>query len=410
MIGRWAIEGEIATGGFGRVFAARHLDSGDAAALKLLHPRYAASVEMRTRFEREIEMLRQVAHPNIVRLLDAGITTEGAPYLCMERLVGETLAARLERTGPLSFDQALDICSVVCDALAFTHAHGMVHRDINASNVFLCEDGARIVLLDFGIAKRLDAAVPELTSSHETVGTPSWMSPEQIRGQRVDVRSDIYAVGALLFMVLTGRPPFQDPSPATVQYLHLHARRPYASELVAVSSRVDDVLRRAMAIDPRARFADVIALRDAFFAAMRESGQHARPQSHDCAWLLLTVARPREVPLDAALVTDIEAILPSAEQWLAAHELAVALDLGSTVIYVATSTSTIELDALARSLRAHLDDRPTRHPRVAIGIAVQRGVGVFIRGELHASPMLSLSAWPVPPLFDGVIDLRRAPG
>src|SRR6185312_2510597 len=194
VVGRWAIEGEIATGGFGNVYEARHLDHRGAAAVKLLHPRFAASPEMRARFEREVDALRQLAHPNIVRLLDAGITPEGAPYLCMERLVGETLAARIERTGPLPFDHALAICRIVCDALAFTHARGMVHRDINASNVFLCGDLERVVLLDFGIAKSLDSAMPELTASHETVGTPNWMAPEQIRGQRVNVRSDVYAV------------------------------------------------------------------------------------------------------------------------------------------------------------------------------------------------------------------------
>ena len=404
MFGPWKIDGELATGGFGRILAAHHAETGVAAAVKLLHPRYAASPEMRSRFEREIEILQQVSHPNIVRLLDAGITSDGEPYLCMERLVGETLATTLERTGPLGFGQVLDLCAVVCDALAVTHALGMVHRDINASNIFLCTDG-RIVLIDFGIAKRLDAEVHDLTSSHETVGTPSWMSPEQIRGLRVDSRSDIYAIGALLYLVLTGRPPFEDPSTTTVQYLHLHARRPSASDHAAVSSRVDDVLRRAMAIDPRARFADVIALRDAFLAAMRESGQQVAPHTHACGWLLITVARPREAPLHAALIADIEAIQPLAEQWLAAHEASVALDLGSTVIYVVLSDA--DLPRLAGALHAHLAERPTRHPQVAIGIAIQRGPAVFVRGELHASPMLSLSAWPVPPLFDGVIVVDR---
>jgi eukaryotic-like serine/threonine-protein kinase len=401
VIGRWAIEGEIATGGFGTVFEARHLDDQREAAIKLLHPRYASSPEMRARFAREIEVLRQAAHPNIVRLLDAGITAEGAPFLCMERLVGETLLARVERTGALPFDHVLAICQVVCDALATTHARGIVHRDINASNVFVCGVLDRVVLLDFGIAKRLDAAVQELTQSHETVGTPSWMSPEQIRGQRVDVRSDVYAVGALLFLILTGRPPFQDASPATVQYLHLHARRPYASDLVAVSRRVDDVLRRAMAIDPRARFADVLALRDAFHAAMRESGQQT-PHTRDCVWLLLTVSRRAPSSLHPTLLNDLEAIVPAAERWLAERQFQVALDLGSTVIFMASATDATTPDALARALHSDLDLRATHHDQVSIGIAVQRGVGVFVADELRASPMTSLDAWPVPPVFDGV--------
>jgi eukaryotic-like serine/threonine-protein kinase len=403
VVGRWVIEAEIATGGFGNVYGARHLDHRGTAALKLLHPRFAASAEMRIRFEREVEALRQLAHPNIVRLLDAGITPEGVPFLCMERLVGETLAARIERTGPLPFEQVLAICRVVCDALAFTHARGMVHRDINASNVFVCGDLERVVLLDFGIAKRLDSAVPELTASHETVGTPSWMAPEQIRGQRVDVRSDVYAVGALLFLLLTGRPPFHDPSPATVQYLHLHARRPCASELVPVSSRVDDVLRRAMAIEPRARFASVSALRDAFFAAMRAVGQHTPPRARDCAWLLLTVSRSVDAPLRTAILADIETVLPDAERWLAQRSFRVALELGSTVVYVASPPEPVDAVVLAHALHAHLDERPTRHDQVSIGIAVQRGAGMFVGDELHASPLVSVDAWPVAVAFDGVV-------
>ncbi|MEP6859804.1 MAG: serine/threonine-protein kinase [Deltaproteobacteria bacterium] len=405
VVGRWAIEREIATGGFGNVYEARHLDHRGLAALKLLHPRFAASPEMRTRFEREVDALRQLEHPNIVRLLDAGISPEGAPFLCMERLVGETLAARIERGGPLPFEDVLDICRVVCDALAFTHARGMIHRDINASNVFLCGDLERVVLLDFGIAKHLDSGETELTASHETVGTPSWMAPEQIRGQPVDVRSDVYAVGALLFFLLTGKPPFHDPSPATVQYLHLHARRPFASELVAVSGRVDDVLRRAMAIEPRARFASVSALRDAFFAAMRALGQTTAPRARDCAWLLLTVSRPAASPLRIPVIADIESVLPEAERWLAQRSFRVALELGSTVVYVSTPSdgATVEAPAIAHALRAHLDDRPTRHEEVSIGIAIQRGVGMFVADELHASPLISIDAWPVTAAFDGVV-------
>jgi serine/threonine protein kinase len=403
VVGRWVIEGEIATGGFGNIYEARHLDHRGTAAVKVLHPRFAASPEMRGRFEREVDALRQLAHPNIVRLLDAGVTPEGAPFLCMERLVGETLAARIERTGPLPFDQVLAICRVVCDALAFTHARGMVHRDINASNVFVCGDLERIVLLDFGIAKSLDSAMPELTAAHETVGTPNWMAPEQIRGQRVDVRSDVYAVGALLFLVLTGQPPFNDPSPATVQYLHLHARRPCASGLVAVSSRVDDVLRRAMAIDPRARFANVSALRDAFFAAMRALSQQAAPRTRDCAWLLVTVSRAPASPLRITVLADIEAVLPDAERWLAQRSFRVALELGSTVVYVANPADDIDIVAIAHALRAHLDERPTRNAEVSIGIAVQRGAGLFVADELHGSPLTSIDAWPVPATFDDVV-------
>src|SRR5262249_2033740 len=137
-------------------------------------------------------------------------------------------------------------------------------------NLIVCGD-RRVVVLDFGIAKLTDALAGELTASHQAVGTPTTMAPEQIRGGAIDARTDVYALGGLLFLLLAGRLPFETSSPTMVQYFHLHARRPRASAFAAVPSRIDDVIARAMAIRPAERFESPATLVAAYRAALRES-------------------------------------------------------------------------------------------------------------------------------------------
>ena len=392
-VGPWRVERRIGGGGFGTVYEAVHTGTARLAALKVLHARLASAPEMNARFEREVDVLRRLSHRSIVHLVDAGFSAEGAPYLCMELLVGETLAARLARDGRRSPAETIAICEALCSALAASHALGIVHRDLNAANVFMCSDG-RVMLLDFGIAKLSDALAPELTASHQSLGTPAWMAPEQIHGHPVDARTDIYALGGLLFHILTGRAPFDDPSVAMTQYLHLHARRPRASQYVAVSTRVDDVLVRAMAIEPGARFAEVRTLSSAFHAALRDSAIHPAAEERTCVGILVEVAS-RASELDAKLLDEIEAVLPAAERMLAEHRFTPVLELGTTVIFAALACA--DPVALAQRIRGLATD-----PRVRIGVAVHRATAVFAGDVLQSSDLLSLAAWRLPQPFDGV--------
>jgi serine/threonine protein kinase len=262
----WTVVRTIARGGFGSVFEVSHPD-GRRAALKRLNGDLLSSPDAIARFRREADVIARLRHPSIVDLIDAGVD-DGRPYLVMELVEGPDLAAMIKAQGRLETTQVLAIAAPLCDALATAHRAGIVHRDVKASNVVVAPSG-RIVLLDFGIAKLLDGITTnDLTVSRQAVGTPACMAPEQIRGEAVDARTDVYGTGALLYHALTGELPFDHPSITMAQYLHLHARRPRASAAAPVPVTVDDVLVRAMAIDPASRFDGPTALLAALVAAL----------------------------------------------------------------------------------------------------------------------------------------------
>jgi serine/threonine protein kinase len=192
---------ETGAGGMGTVYRARERASGRIVALKVLR----ADAGDLTRFALEARMLAKLAHPGIVEYVAHGVTGDGQPWLAMEWLEGETLEQALQR-GTLSVHETLRVARSVADALATAHEAGVVHRDLKPSNVFLVRDG-RVKLLDFGIAKSRD--VTGLTHTGELVGTPAYMSPEQARGEAVDARTDLFALGCIVFRCITGKSPFE---------------------------------------------------------------------------------------------------------------------------------------------------------------------------------------------------------
>src|SRR5689334_14964440 len=319
--GDWICVRAIGGGGFGAVYEVRHRATDQRAALKLLHAHLVKAPAIVARFDREAQVIGRLRHPGVVELIAAGISDDGRPYLCMELLEGEDLAAVVQRGGPLTAHATLAILEPLCAALAAAHELGIVHRDVKASNVMVCRAPAgergRIVLLDFGIAKLSDAFAVELTASHQSLGTPSCMAPEQVHGRPVDARTDVYGLGTLAFFLLTGQMPFWDSSLTMTQYLHLHARRPRVSVAAPVSARIDDVVARAMAIDPAERFSDPLSMLAAFRAALRETEAIPAVEVGDGAAILVTV-RETSGALDEAVLGDLEAVLPAAERALAA--------------------------------------------------------------------------------------------
>ncbi len=220
---RYAVEAEIGRGGGARVFRARDL-SGTVVALKVLHPELLVSVAA-DRFLREIEFARKLDHPRIARLLDSG--EEGwLVYYTMEYAEGPSLRQRLDTAGPLGPDEVLRLAADVLGALGYAHARGVIHRDVKPENVVLTAAGA--ILLDFGIARAVEASGGDrLTRSGTTLGTATYMSPEQIRGARdLDLRTDIYATGCLLFEAAAGRPPFHNPNQMLVLHQHVNENAP----------------------------------------------------------------------------------------------------------------------------------------------------------------------------------------
>jgi len=203
-VGDFTILARLASGGFGTVYRARG-PGGEEVAIKILHAQLAASPATVARFERESRAAAKLAHPGIVKVLADGRLADGRPWFAMELLSGRELEQELRATGPCSMPVCVRILREVAEALAAAHAHGIIHRDLKASNVFLTP--ARAVLLDFGVAKLLDLDNDQLTVTGTTVGTPASMAPEQARGGPVDARTDVYGLGAMLFHMLTGAKP-----------------------------------------------------------------------------------------------------------------------------------------------------------------------------------------------------------
>ncbi|MBX3223380.1 MAG: serine/threonine protein kinase [Labilithrix sp.] len=271
----YRIEAPLGRGGMGEVFAARHLRTGRRYAVKIVLGGASADEAAFRRFEREATAASSLGHPGIVQVHDFNVTSSGVFYLVMDLLEGETLATRLEQ-GPLAWPDAQRLAVELCSALASAHGHGLIHRDIKPSNVFLARSkGApeRTVLVDFGLVKPLDESASHVTGTGAVLGTPMYMSPEQARGEALDVRSDLYSVAAVLFEAVTGSPPFFDRTLAAVYARLLREPAPQASE---VSKRrlprgLDAVLARALSKNRADRYPDARAMSDAV-AAIVEDG------------------------------------------------------------------------------------------------------------------------------------------
>jgi len=257
----------LGEGGMGRVYEAKHTRlTGKRFAIKLLHPDLARQPEVVTRFQREAEAASGIAHPNVLGVHDVNVTLEGQPYIVAELLRGEELGEYLERVGKLSVPDAIRIVRQICKALGAAHATGVIHRDVKPENVFLTGDLSRlehttVKVIDFGISKVAQAGGESLTKTGMVMGTPDYMPPEQARGDRVDARADVYAVGAILYRALTGKKPFEglDPMATLTAVLVQEPSRP-SSVNPDVPLALELVVQRAMAKDPKDRYATMAEL------------------------------------------------------------------------------------------------------------------------------------------------------
>lgn len=448
-VGDYVIDGWLARGGFGDVYRATHATLGAARAVKVLHADLAATRAAVLRFEREIETVRRVEHPGVVRVESYGQLDDGRPWFAMDLLRGQDLADRIHTRGRLSPAEALAILEPLAAALDAVHAAGIIHRDLKPSNVFLDERpdvpaappapaataappgtaappaGLRVVLLDFGVVKLLDDTGPGLTASLQVIGTPAYMAPEQIRGQPAGVHSDIYALGAIVFAMLAGEPPFGASHDAVgLLQLHLHTRPPRVSSRAPVDPAFDDVVQRALSKHPEQRHASAGALLDdlrrAFAIATPRAArvpaapaappspaaqeaistdgptesQHPPPQ----AVAVYVAVRPDDASIDdpdEALLASLDALLPRASAALAGLGLRPALEMGDAVLYLldlppdAAAARAARADLLAAALALHDD------------LAARSGAGGRIEVTLclHAG-LPEPSAAPLPPMLE----------
>ena len=288
--GRYRLDLVIGIGAMGEIYAAEHPESGEQAAVKLLHRDTLEREDMVTRFLREAEVCQRFEHPNLVKVRDVGRMPDGAPYMVMERLHGETLGAILRVRGQLAVPELIELARALGAGLTHAHDGGVVHRDLKPHNLFLHgQHGApRWTILDFGISK-LEDSTGTLTRE-SLVGTPAYMSPEQALGQPVDHRSDVFAMGAVLYRALTGQPAFPGKETARIMFdvAYRMPRRP-SDQARRVSDDVDLVFAIALAKEREQRFASAAAFATAFEAAADSKLDPAiRARGHaliaECPW------------------------------------------------------------------------------------------------------------------------------
>jgi tRNA A-37 threonylcarbamoyl transferase component Bud32 len=258
--GRYLLIERLGSGAMGDVFVAENTAIGLKVAVKLLKPEMLANPEFRRRFQQEAMAVAAIQHPNVARFLD--LVIDDPIFLVMEYVRGKTLSKLLRDEGRLPLPRAVAIAERLCWALDAAHAEGIVHRDLKPANVLITSDreaGEVPKLIDFGLAKiAISAPEERLTRAGQLIGTTHYMAPEQIAGKEVDVRSDVYSLGCVLFEMIAGRTPFEGDEDIQVLYQHINEPVPSARTFVPeVPATLEAVLMRAMAKQPEERFASM---------------------------------------------------------------------------------------------------------------------------------------------------------
>ncbi|MES1204901.1 MAG: protein kinase [Pseudomonadota bacterium] len=379
---RYKVLSRVGAGGMGLVYRVEHIQLGKIAAMKVLHAETARDGEAVRRFRNEAQAVSRLSHPNIVQTFDFG-QSEGSLYLVMEYVRGDDLATMVKRDGPMRFDRAVPLFVQICSALTEAHDSGVIHRDLKPENIVVVarRDGTvHAKVLDFGLAKlreRSDGA--DITSGGVVIGTPHYMSPEQVRCEPLDVRTDIYSLGATMYRVLTGTPPFEAPTPVGVLTMHitdtLEPPRARAPDL-NLPPEADAIVARAMAKSREDRYAsaaDVQRDLEAALVAARRSS--ARPASPAGPRLVPAARRDRttaHAPTVALGADDVPA--PAEQDNDGSDSLPVAGD---------ERLRRQDFDAFERSLRRKKIVASLIVPAVLL-LAV--AAGVFWSGRAHEKP------------------------
>lgn len=326
----YEVQGEVGRGGMAVVYRAVHTELDRTVAIKELQSSFRSDEEMVERFKREAKAVASLVHPNIVQIYDFWWNKNGC-YLVMEYIDGVDLKEILRKCGRFPVPVVVAIGSLLCDALAYAHGQGIIHRDVKLSNILISKKGA-VKLADFGIAQILHAQ--DLTPSGVRVGTPAYMSPEQIQGRVLEPTSDLFSLGVVFYEMLTGRKPFPEGSDTQMIYQVLHARpRPLRGLNPRVPFRLQRAILRCLKKKPGRRFADMGELKKSLSrwgpsgaseasaviqSFLKEAGTRGL---HPARKAVYGLARLRRVVLRVALMLLIGSLLliPSLFYYLYTH-------------------------------------------------------------------------------------------
>jgi serine/threonine protein kinase len=273
---RFRIVAMIARGGMGKVYRAEQAPLGREVALKVLNPNYSgdSDPEFHKRFFLEASTTAKLTHPNTVSIFDYGRTDDDVYYIAMELLEGKTLHRALRESGPMDAARTLHVARQVCRSLREAHGLGVIHRDLKPANIYLVKHGDEhdfVKVLDFGLVKNLEDKGEDLTQTGLFMGSPKYMSPEQIRGERVDGRADVYALGVIMYEMLTGKVPFDRPNSVNILMAHVHEPPPPMREInprVSVPPLLEQIVMKTMAKSADDRFASM----DELLVALKQVG------------------------------------------------------------------------------------------------------------------------------------------
>jgi eukaryotic-like serine/threonine-protein kinase len=390
---RYEVVGVVGEGGMGRVYEVRHTVLERAFAMKVLRRELAREEDLAERFIREAKATASVKHPNVVQITDFGRLSDGIPYFVMELLVGQTLAEIIKANGPVPTARAVRIIRKVAGALGAAHEAGVVHRDLKPENVFLVDgarpaaaSGADVRVVDFGAAKIVGSS--RMTRSGVVFGTPHYMSPEQASGQSVDHRSDVYALGVIMYEMFTGRVPFEADTYMGVLTQHMFAQpeRPsHLSDAAKDLGALEDIALACLAKKPEDRFASMAALVDAIDGATRARTDTAPDSAAS------VVPSPPSSPPPPGALTPGDALAVE-EARAAVHGLGAASSMW--LLWGAVGVAATLVATLAVRMSSHREVPAVQPAAVATAAPTASG-------SASAAPMSALPSETSPPSIAG---------
>ncbi|HEX7666376.1 MAG TPA: serine/threonine-protein kinase [Polyangiaceae bacterium] len=372
----YEIVGVLGEGGTGIVYEAKRIKEGDVVALKVIHPHLLGDAQIRGRFLREAQILRRLQGKYLAAVLDSGEAPDprhedsSLLYMALPKIEGKALDRVIFEDGPLPIEQATGIVTKICAALSTAHMQGVIHRDLKPANVIVRADG-QITVVDFGMAKIIAGSTgtgtTNLTAHNMIFGTPEYMAPEQARGDELDARCDVYAVGVMLYELLAGTVPFKAPTPLGVLTAHLTSIPPPPSEKAPkrkISPALEAVVMHAIAKSPADRYATAAALATAIANA--------------------------KVSPDATTSVEPQSVISLDGEHADGHSQTVPSPIPSThppsrPVKVSQSVRPVKSDeAIDPIAKAEFEEKRERGNRTAIWIvAALIGIGVGVWVSLH---------------------------